>query len=54
MGGDRAGLWIHGSMRESFDYDNYEIYSTRVVCNLRGYAPEALNPDLRPDWVVEI
>jgi len=51
MEGDRAALWIHGHMHESFDY---EVYGTRVVCNPRGYAPEALNPDFRPDWVIEI
>ena len=51
MEGDRAALWVHGHMHESFDY---KVYGTRVVCNPRGYAPEALNPDFRPDWVVEI
>ena len=51
MDGDRAALWIHGHMHESFDY---EVYGTRVVCNPRGYAPEVLNPDFRPDWVIEI
>ena len=49
MDGDRAALWIHGHMHESFDY---EIYDTRVVCNPRGYAPRALAPDFRPDLVV--
>jgi len=48
---DRAALWIHGHMHESYDY---EVYGTRVVCNPRGYAPNALNPDFRPDWIVEI
>ena len=51
MDGDRAALWVHGHMHESFDY---EVYSTRVVCNPRGYAPEALNPDFRADLFVEI
>ena len=51
MDGDRATLWIHGHMHESYDY---EVYGTRVVCNPRGYAPNALNPDFRPDWVVDI
>ena len=46
MGGDRAGLWIHGHMHESYDY---QIRGTRVVCNPRGYAPNALNPGFRPD-----
>ncbi len=51
MEGDRAALWVHGHMHESFDY---EVYGTRVVCNPRGYAPEALNPDFRPDWVLNV
>ena len=51
MDGDRAALWIHGHMHESFDY---EVYGTRVVCNPRGYAPAALNPDFRPDWILKV
>jgi len=51
MDGDRAALWIHGHMHESYDY---EIYGTRIACNPRGYAPEALNLDFRPDWVVAL
>jgi len=51
MDGDRATLWVHGHRRDSFDC---EIYDTRVICSPRGYSPEALNPDFRPDWVVEI
>jgi len=49
--GDRAALWIHGHMHESYDY---EIYGSRVVCNPRGYSPDALNPDFMPDLVVEV
>jgi Icc-related predicted phosphoesterase len=51
MEGERAALWIHGHMHESFDY---EVYGTRLVCNPRGYAPEALKPDFRSNWVIEI
>lgn len=51
MGCDRAAVWIHGHMHESFDY---EIYGTRVVCNPRGYSPEALNSEFMSDFVVEI
>ncbi|MEW8692247.1 MAG: hypothetical protein AB2535_14320 [Candidatus Thiodiazotropha endolucinida] len=51
MDSNRAALWIHGHTHDSFDY---EIYETRVVCNPRGYSPEALNPDFRPDCVVDI
>ena len=51
MDGDRAALWVHGHMHESYDY---EIYGTRVVCNPRGYAPNALNPDFRPNLGMEV
>jgi calcineurin-like phosphoesterase family protein len=51
MDGDRAALWIHGHMHDPFDY---EIYGTRVVCSPRGYAPNSLTPEFRPDWVVEV
>ena len=51
MDGDRAALWIHGHMHDSFDH---EVYGTRVVCNPRRYGPKALNADFRSDWVVEI
>ncbi|MCY4420290.1 MAG: metallophosphoesterase [Gammaproteobacteria bacterium] len=49
MGNHRADLWIHGHVHDSFDY---EICATRVVCNPRGYAPSALNPDFVSDKVV--
>lgn len=32
MDGDRAALWVHGHVHDSFDY---EIHGTRVVCNPR-------------------
>ena len=51
MEGERVALWAHGHMHESFDY---EIYGTRVVCNPRGYAREALNPEFRLDWVLKV
>jgi len=51
MGADRAALWIHGHMHDSFDY---EINGTRVVCNPRGYTPFELNPDFRADFVAGI
>lgn len=51
MDGDRVALWVHGHIHESFDY---EVYGTQVVCNPRGYAPEALNPDFQPDMVIEV
>ena len=51
MDGDVPALWVHGHMHESYDYD---IYGTRVVCNPRGYAPDALNPNFNPSLVIEI
>jgi predicted phosphohydrolase len=51
MDGDQPALWVHGHMHESYDY---EVYGTRVVCNPRGYAPDALNPGFWPDLVVDI
>jgi Icc-related predicted phosphoesterase len=51
MNGERAALWVHGHMHDSFDY---EINGTRVVCNPRGYAPNALNSEFKLDLVVEI
>ena len=49
--GERAALWVHGHMHDAFDY---ESYGTRIVCNPLGYAPNALNPEFRPDYVIEI
>ncbi len=51
MGSDRVTLWIHGHMHDPFDY---EIFGTRVICNPRGYAPFALTPSFRADFVVEV
>ena len=51
MDDNRVSLWIHGHMHESYDY---EIYGSRIVCNPRGYSPQALNPEFRSDFVVEI
>jgi hypothetical protein len=45
MDGDRAALWVPGHMHESYDY---ESYGSRLVCNPRGYVPDARNPDFRP------
>ncbi|MEN8761620.1 MAG: metallophosphoesterase, partial [Thiogranum sp.] len=51
MDGDRAALWVHGHMHESYDY---EIHGVRVVCNPRGYASKALNPEFRSSLIVEL
>ncbi len=47
----RPALWIHGHTHTSYDY---KIAATRVVCNPRGYFPQALNPDFDPALVVEV
>ncbi|MBT8430053.1 MAG: hypothetical protein KJN79_09095 [Gammaproteobacteria bacterium] len=39
MDGDRAALRVHGH---------------RIFCNPRGYAPDALNPDFRPNPVMKV
>ena len=46
-------LWLHGHTHDSFDY---EIGSTRVVANPRGYAPkgEVENKRFDPMLVVEV
>ena len=46
-----ADLWIHGHTHISCDYD---VARTRVVCNPRGYAPDELNPQFKPDFIVEV
>lgn len=51
INGDQVALWIHGHMHESIDY---LINGSRVVCNPRGYAPMALDPEFRPNCVVEL
>lgn len=51
MGGERVVLWVHGHMHDPFDY---EVRGTRLVCNPRGYAPDALTPGFRPGFVIEI
>ncbi len=44
-------LWIHGHMHDPLDY---ALDRTRVLCNPRGYAPDELTREFRPDLVVEI
>jgi len=39
MDGDKAALRVHGH---------------RIFCNPRGYAPDALNPDFRPNPVMKV
>ncbi|MHA2503068.1 MAG: metallophosphoesterase [Candidatus Kariarchaeaceae archaeon] len=47
----RPDLWIHGHTHDSMDY---ELGQTRVVCNPRGYFPGQLNPNFRPDLILDI
>jgi len=49
--GAPVDLWIHGHTHCSCDYG---VSQTRVVCNPRGYAPDELNPQFKPDLVIEI
>jgi predicted phosphodiesterase len=49
--GPSVPLWIHGHTHDSFDY---VVNGTRVVCNPRGYAPMALNPEFKPDLTVDL
>lgn len=51
MDGDGPALWVHGHMHDSYDY---EIYGTQVICNPRGYAPDALNPNFSLSLIIEI
>ena len=53
MDGTRVGLWIHGHLHDSFDY---ELNGTRVLCNPRGYAIDGVieNPAFDPALVVEV
>lgn len=44
-------LWLHGHTHNSRDY---MIDETRIVCNPRGYVGYALNPEFKPDLVIEI
>ncbi len=44
-------LWLHGHVHQSKDY---MISGTRVVCNPRGYADEALNPHFDPTLILEV
>lgn len=44
-------LWIHGHTHASQDY---QIGSTRVVCNPYGYQPSMLNDRWARHWVVEV
>ncbi len=44
-------LWIHGHTHDSF---NYEIGKTRIVCNPRGYVPNADNKEFEAGMIIEL
>jgi Icc-related predicted phosphoesterase len=44
-------LWIHGHTHDSYDY---QIGKTRIICNPRGYVPDAENSKFKPDLTVLI
>lgn len=46
----KALLWVHGHIHSQSDY---QIGSTRVVANPRGYPREEVG-DFRADWVLEV
>ncbi|MBC7750767.1 MAG: metallophosphoesterase [Candidatus Saccharibacteria bacterium] len=49
-----SALWIHAHTHDSIDY---EVKSTRVICNPRGYQLHTGNPenmDFNPSLIVEI
>jgi len=47
----RPALWIHGHTHVACDY---EIFSTRVLCNPRGYPGESPDRGFLPGLVVEV
>ena len=46
-------LWLHGHVHDSYDY---QVGTTRVAANPRGYAPKGVveNPHFAPDMLLEI
>lgn len=46
-----VNLWIHGHVHHSVDYP---VFSTRVVCNPRGYWPFRLNPAFDPGLIISV
>ena len=44
-------LWIHGHTHDSFDF---HIGKTRIICNPRGYVPDAYNPDFDEKMIVQL
>ena len=47
----QPALWVHGHLHHSLDY---QIGTTRIVCNPRGYACVETNPQFQNPFVVEL
>ena len=47
----KPDLMVHGHVHDSFDY---YVGETRIVCNLRGYFPDEVNPYFNPELVLEV
>lgn len=44
-------VWLHGHTHESMDH---KVDETRVVCNPFGYMNKDVNPNFKPDLVIEV
>ena len=51
IGKKKPALWCHGHTHASLDY---QLGSTRVVCNPFGYAGHELNPDFVEQLIVQV
>lgn len=51
LGHERACLWVHGHLHDSFDY---EVDGTRVLCNPRGYAKDGVSENLAFDPLLTV
>jgi predicted phosphodiesterase len=49
--GPAVDLWIYGHTHDTRDMT---IQGTRVICNQRGYYPQALNSGFYTHWVIEV
>jgi predicted phosphodiesterase len=49
--GPPIDLWVHGHTHASH---SYHVNGTRIVCNARGYFPNALNRNFDPQCILEI
>lgn len=47
----KPNIWVHGHTHQNV---SYEIGTTKVLSNTRGYYPKALNKDFDPFFMVEV